>query len=123
MEAMRESWTDERLDDMSNRMDRGFDRVHADIRAEASSVRGEINAQGAELRDEIKAQGAELRKEIKAQGAELREEIKAQGVELRGEIGYLRGEIGALQRTLLQVGGGLIGTVLVSAAGIIATQL
>ncbi|HEX5713671.1 MAG TPA: hypothetical protein VFX85_10190 [Solirubrobacterales bacterium] len=112
MEAMRESWTDDRLDDMSNRMDRGFDRVHADIRAEASSVRGEIRSQGAELREEIRAQGAELR-----------EEIKAQGVELRGEIGELRGEIGALQRTLLQVGGGLIGTVLVSAAGIIATQL
>jgi hypothetical protein len=27
MEAMREAWTDERLDDLSRRMDRGFDRV------------------------------------------------------------------------------------------------
>ena len=30
MEAMREAWTDERLDDLSRRMDRGFDRVDAD---------------------------------------------------------------------------------------------
>jgi flagellar capping protein FliD len=29
MEAMREAWTDERLDDLANRMDRGFDRVDA----------------------------------------------------------------------------------------------
>jgi hypothetical protein len=33
MEAMRKAWTDERLDDLSQRMDRGFDRVGADIRA------------------------------------------------------------------------------------------
>jgi hypothetical protein len=33
MEAMREAWTDGRLDDLSQRMDRGFDRVDADMRA------------------------------------------------------------------------------------------
>jgi hypothetical protein len=33
MEAMRKVWTDERLDDLSTRMDRGFDRVDADLRA------------------------------------------------------------------------------------------
>jgi hypothetical protein len=33
MHVMRESWTDERLDDLNHRVDRGFDRVDADIRA------------------------------------------------------------------------------------------
>ena len=33
MGSMREAWTDERLDDMSDRMDRGFDRVDAELRA------------------------------------------------------------------------------------------
>jgi len=32
MESMRESWTDERLDDLSHRVDEGFRRVDADIR-------------------------------------------------------------------------------------------
>jgi hypothetical protein len=32
MEGVRESWTDERLDDLNTRVDRGFDRVDADIR-------------------------------------------------------------------------------------------
>jgi hypothetical protein len=32
MHVMRKSWTDERLDDLSHRVDRGFDRVDADIR-------------------------------------------------------------------------------------------
>ena len=39
------------------------------------------------------------------------------------ELGEIRGEIGALNRTIIQVGGGLIGTVLVCAAGLIAAQL
>lgn len=49
MEAMREAWTDDRLDDLANRMDRGFDRVDKDIRelraetkSEFALVRGEM---------------------------------------------------------------------------------
>ena len=41
----RETWTDERLDDMSRRMDQGFDRVDRDLRdmrGEIRDVRGEI---------------------------------------------------------------------------------
>jgi hypothetical protein len=32
MESMREAWTDERLDDLSQRVDEGFRRIDADIR-------------------------------------------------------------------------------------------
>lgn len=32
MQTMREAWTDERLDDLSHRVDRGFDRVDRDFR-------------------------------------------------------------------------------------------
>ena len=39
MESVREAWTDERLDDLADRMDRGFDRVDRDIR----DLRGEVN--------------------------------------------------------------------------------
>ena len=50
--------------------------------------------------------------------------------DLNGRVGKisddlreLRGEIGALQRTIIQVGGGLIGTLIVASLGLIATQL
>jgi hypothetical protein len=43
--------------------------------------------------------------------------------ELRKDVRELRGEFGAMQRTILQVGGGLIGTLLVGMLGLIATQL
>ena len=58
MEAMREKWTDERLDDMNARMAEGFQRVDADLR-------------------------------------ELRSDMKA------------------MQRLIIQVGGGLFGTMVV----------
>jgi hypothetical protein len=45
------AWTDERLDDLSERMDVGFDRVDRDIR----DLRGEMNAGFADLRGEINA--------------------------------------------------------------------
>jgi hypothetical protein len=50
---------------------------------------------------------------------ELRGDVR----ELRKDVRELRGEFGALQRTMLQVGGGLIGTLVVGMLGLIATQL
>jgi hypothetical protein len=43
------------------------------------------------------------------------------GVKL--EVRELRGEIGSLNRTIIQVGGGLIGTLIVGILGLLATQL
>jgi hypothetical protein len=43
--------------------------------------------------------------------------------ELRKDVCELPGEFGAMQRTILQVGGGLIGTLLVGILGLIATQI
>jgi hypothetical protein len=40
MQAVREKWTDERLDDLNERMQDGFDRLDKDIR----EVRSEMNS-------------------------------------------------------------------------------
>jgi hypothetical protein len=40
MEAMRQGWTDERLDDLNRRVDTGFSRIDADIR----ELRTDMNA-------------------------------------------------------------------------------
>jgi archaellum component FlaC len=61
--------------------------------------------------------------EIRDDVGNLRTEAAAEFRAVRGEIGSARGEIGALKRTIIQVGGGLIGTVVVGMLGLIATQL
>jgi predicted nucleic acid-binding Zn-ribbon protein len=50
---------------------------------------------------------------------EIRDDVR----DLRGEIRDVRGEIGALKRTMIQLGGGLIGTLTVGMLGLIGTQL
>lgn len=79
MELARESWTDDRLDDLARRMEQRFDRVDGDIGG-------------------------------------LR-------MEMREDLRELRAELGAVQRTLIQVGGGLIAAVLGMMAAVIGLML
>jgi uncharacterized protein YdcH (DUF465 family) len=61
--AMRDAWTDERMDDLSTRMDRGFDRVDADIRelrAQTDSGFERVDKRFERVDDEIR----ELRTEM-----------------------------------------------------------
>lgn len=43
--------------------------------------------------------------------------------EVRDEVRDLRREMGALKRTMIQLGGGLIGTLSIGMLGLIGTQL
>jgi hypothetical protein len=49
MEAMREAWTDDRPDDLANRMDRGFDRVDTEIRELRAETKSEFALLGGEV--------------------------------------------------------------------------
>jgi hypothetical protein len=51
MEAMREAWTDERLDDLNGKVDQGFRRVDADIR----ELRGDMNDRFDKIDDRLYA--------------------------------------------------------------------
>jgi uncharacterized coiled-coil DUF342 family protein len=87
--------TDERLDDLANRMDDGFRA----LRAETGTLRAEAGA--------LRAETIEVRKEIG---------------EVREGLGEVKAEIRGINRTM-QVGFGLIGAVLTGILGLIATQL
>jgi predicted nuclease with TOPRIM domain len=50
MKPMRESWTDERLDDLNHKVDLGFERLDADIRG----LRVETKTEFVALRGEMK---------------------------------------------------------------------
>lgn len=64
---MRESWTDDRLDDLSANMNRRFD----DVDRRFEQVEGAIKAQGKELREEI----GTLRKDLYGEMIEIRKTI------------------------------------------------
>jgi hypothetical protein len=93
METVRESWTDERLDDLkesvsdlARRMDAGF----GESRLEATSIR-----------------------------REMKEEFQA----VNARFDAMQGSIDALQRTIIQIGGGMAAAFCAALIGLIATQL
>jgi chromosome segregation ATPase len=111
----RETWTDERLDDLKGSVDGGFRDNHDEFRA----LRAEIRSESQALRAEIKSESQALREEIKSESHALREEIKS-------ESHAVRGEIGALNRSIHQLTTSLVGAMLVGFLGTIAaivTQL
>jgi DNA anti-recombination protein RmuC len=66
---VRETWTDERLDDLSKKVDDGFARVDADIRelrAEIGGMRKENKHEFAKVRTEMNQEFASLRAEMNA---------------------------------------------------------
>lgn len=93
MEAMRNTWTDERLDD-------GFDRVSAEM----ALVRGEVGEQRAEMKAEFKA--------VRSDMATLRKEMHDGFTALNRTLLQIAGGI------LAALVGGIV-----AALGLLATQL
>jgi hypothetical protein len=114
MDAMREAWTDARLDDLNGRvgdlgrrMDNGFNQIHADIRALDAKVDSKIDG---------------LDAKIDGLDAKLDSKVDGLRAESRAEFAAVRGEIASLHRLLIQGGGGIIGTMIVGFLGLIATR-
>jgi tetrahydromethanopterin S-methyltransferase subunit G len=93
MESMRESWSDKRLDDLNAKVDRGFERVDAEVRA--------------------------LRVETRTEFVALRGEMKAGFERVDERFERIDERFDALHRLMIQLGG----TVVVALIGLIATKL
>jgi hypothetical protein len=53
MEATRSRWTDERMDEFSQRTEDSFKDVRAELKSEIGGLRGEMNQRFARLEDKI----------------------------------------------------------------------
>lgn len=108
----REAWTDERLDDLTHRVDEGFNRNEREFQA----VR-------LEMRTEFQAVRLEMRTEFAAVRSEMKEEFRGLRGEIGAEIGGLHGEFVALHRLLIRTAAGGFITLAGGTLGVIATQL
>ena len=64
-------WTDERHDDRMTVIDRTFDQVFEELRAERAAVSADTRAERAELRAEMRALRLEIREDMRALGDRL----------------------------------------------------
>jgi hypothetical protein len=108
METVRESWTDERLDDLREGV--------ADFRREANE---EFAAVRLEMREEFAAVRLEMREEFRAVRREMQDGFSA----LNTRFDAMQGSFDALQRTIIQIGGGMAAAFCAALIGLIATQL
>jgi predicted nucleic acid-binding Zn-ribbon protein len=102
MMAPRESWTDERLDDLA----KGVGEVRAEVR--------ELRTEMGHVREEL----GKLRAEIKG----LRETMDAKFGAVDANFAAIDNRFDDVMRTM-QIGFGLIGVVLAALVGMVATQL
>jgi hypothetical protein len=130
MEAVRDAWTDPRLDDLNQRVDSGFKEtsrefqaLRLEMRTEFSGVRSEMHTEFAAVRSEMHTEFAAVRSEMHTEFAAVRSETAAESTSIRGEIAGLRTEMAAMNRTLIQVGAGAMVTMFVGFAATIATVL
>jgi len=121
MEAMRETWTDERLDDLTHRVDEGFNRMDREFQA----VRLEMRTEFAAVRGEMRVESAAIRAEIGLSRSDLTGQVEVTRSDLTGQIEVTRsdlsGQIAALNRTMLQVGAGAIATIFIGFVAVVAT--
>ena len=103
MEAMRQSWSDDRLDDLNKRVDEGFARV--DERFAQMEARMDAQARPPRRQVSLDATATELR------------------LQMQADTHQLNSRFDAMQQTMMRVGAGLIGVFIASSAGLIATQL
>jgi tetrahydromethanopterin S-methyltransferase subunit G len=97
MQAVREKWTDERLDDLNERVSEGFARVDREIR----DLRGEMN--------------------VRFDAMDARMDARFRAVNARFE--KIDDRFDALHKLLIRAAGGAIGVLVTIGAGLVATQL
>jgi len=108
MEAMRQSWSDDRLDALNQRVDEGFIRVDAQF--------AKVDVQFAKLEARFDHLDAKIDRKIDTSSHELRMEMKA-------GFDDVNARFDRMQQTMIQTGAGLIGVLIAASAGLIATQL
>ena len=115
MEAMRQSWTDDRLDDLRD----DLNEFRAETKTEFAAVRTEFAA----VREEMRIEFAAVRAEMKAEFAAVRGEMQAEFRALRGEMATGFGQMHERFDRLFHAMIGFGGLMIASLIGFMATQV
>ncbi len=82
MQTMRENWTDERLDDLNERVSDGFQRVEGQVR----DLRGEMNTRFDKFAGEVNARFDKFAGEVDARFDKFGGEVDARFDKFAGEV-------------------------------------
>jgi hypothetical protein len=122
MEAMRQSWTDDRLDDLNGKVD----SLRLETRTEFKASRGEMKEEFAAVRAEMREGFAEIRSEMREGFGRIDQRFdkadeRFEKFEIRSDERFeaMMDRLYSMQRMMIQFcGGGLVALI-----GFIATQI
>ncbi|HEV7770632.1 MAG TPA: hypothetical protein VGO66_08255 [Solirubrobacterales bacterium] len=117
MNAVREAWTDDRIDDLAHRMDTGFDRVDRDIREVRAEMRAgfaTVDARFDSMNDAFNARFDSMNDSVNARFDSANDSVNARFDAVNSRFDAMTARLESLQRTMLRVGGGLAAVVLAS---------
>lgn len=101
MEAMRQSWSDDRLDDLSGRVDAGFARLEQRIDASEERLNRRIDTVEERLHRRIDESARDTRLEFST---------RCNGLETRFD--QLEARFDRMQQTIMITGGGIVATLI-----------
>jgi len=115
MEAMRESWTDERMDDLNGKVD----GLRLETRTEFKAARGEMKVEFASVRNEMREEFASIRGEMKAGFDKIDERFEKSEIRSDERFEAMMDRLYSMQRLMIQFCGGAV----VALVGFLATQV
>jgi len=116
MESVRDKWTDERLDDLNQRVDSGFGEARDQLR----DVRNEMREDFGDVREEMRTEFGAVRKEIRAEFGAVREEIQGVREEIHAIGARTTERLDGIQRSMMQLAVALTTAMVAGFAGIFA---
>jgi len=125
MEAMRESWTDGRMDDLSRRIDERFDRV--DEQFDRVDERfGRVDERFKQVDERFK-QVDERFRQVDGRFDRVEGDLRAHRTETRTEFAALRGEMNTrfdtTQYLIIRVGAAMFATLVIGFLSLLLAQL
>ncbi|MDQ3726229.1 MAG: hypothetical protein M3335_10145, partial [Actinomycetota bacterium] len=120
MEKPMDSWNDDRLDELSRRMDEGFKQVNSDMKEGFARVDREMKEGFTRVDREMKEGFARVDREMKEGFTRVDRDMKEGFAELRGEMGHLGARFDRLLNTLVLIAWGFAGTLVAALVAVLA---
>lgn len=115
MAPERNAWTDERLDERMNSIDRTLGLLQDDV----SGLRSELGEFRREVREDFRALGADFSSEMQHMRSEFAAEMQHLRSEFAAEMRLIRSDLTSVQDRLVQIGFGLVGVLVVALSSLV----
>jgi DNA anti-recombination protein RmuC len=120
MEAMAQTWSDDRLDRLNSRVDKGFARLEQRIEASEERLNGRIEASEERLNRRIDESAERMEAIGDRLNARIDESSRDLRLEFNARFDNLESRFDRMQQTIMVTGGGIVATLIATCVAALA---